>query len=83
MPGAAEAFVSAVVMGAANEVARVVKPAAAAAVAATFGFPLVLTLAVLLFVIAQAQLDKRDPKLRDAPRSTAETRIPFEEESSL
>jgi hypothetical protein len=61
----------------------VVRPAAAAAVASSFTFPLLLMLAVLLFLAIQAQLDRRDPKLRNAPRTTAETFLPFEDEAQL
>jgi hypothetical protein len=82
-PSGPEAFVKAVVSGAASEVARVVQPAAAAAVATTFGFPLALTLAVFVFVIAQSRLDHRDPKLRNAPRTVADTLVAFEEEKAL
>jgi hypothetical protein len=64
-------------------VSTVVKPAAAAAVATTFSFPLVLMLAVLLFLLVQRWLDARDPKLRAAPRSTAETWLEFQDEERL
>jgi len=64
-------------------VGSVVKPAAAAAVATTFSFPLALMLAVLIFLLGQSFLDRRDPKLRAAPDSTAETSVPFEEEEKL
>jgi hypothetical protein len=64
-------------------VAMVVKPKAAAAVATTFTFPLVLMIAVLLFLLAQGFLDRRDPKLRKAPRSTADVVIEFKEEERL
>jgi hypothetical protein len=66
-----------------TQVAIVVKPAAAAAVATTFTFPLALMIAVLLFVVAQGRVDHRDPKLRAAPRTSAETVLPFEEEAQL
>ena len=49
----------------------------------TFSFPLVLMLAVLLFLFIQSEVDRRDPKLRAAPRTVAETVIPFEEEDEL
>ncbi|HYC06368.1 MAG TPA: hypothetical protein VEG29_00455 [Candidatus Binatia bacterium] len=64
-------------------VSSVVKPAAAAAVATTFSFPLALMLAVLLFLLCQSFLDRRDPKLRAAPGSRTETTVPFEEEEKL
>jgi len=55
----------------------------AMAVAATFGFPLALMLAVLLFLIIQSRLDDRDPKLRAAPLTSAETYLPFANEGDL
>jgi hypothetical protein len=57
-----------------------VKPAAAAAVAATFGFPLALTIAVLLYLAFQSRMDSRDPKLRYAPSSAGEIFIAFQED---
>jgi hypothetical protein len=66
----------------AAKVGPTVQPAAAAAVATTFGFPLALMLAVVLFLIAQARMDGRDPKLRAAPLTTAETYIPFAEDAA-
>jgi hypothetical protein len=60
-----------------------VKPEAASAVAQTFGFPLALMLAVLLFLLIQSRMDERDPKLRRAPLTTAETTIPFLNEADL
>jgi hypothetical protein len=67
----------------ASQVSYVVRPAAAAAVASTFTFPLLLMLAVLLFLAIQGQLDRRDPKLRATPRTAAETAVPFEDEAQL
>jgi hypothetical protein len=78
-PGVFDALISRV----ANQVSVVVRPAAAAAVASSFTFPLLLMLAVLLFLAIQARLDRRDPKLRNAPRTTAETFLPFEDEAQL
>jgi len=72
-----------VINEAALQVAVVVKPAAAAAVATTFGFPLALMVAVLLFLFVQRYLDARDPKLRAAPRSMADGLIEFEDEERL
>jgi hypothetical protein len=72
-----------VIHEAATSVSTVVKPAAAAAVAATFSFPLVLMFAVLFFLLVQRRLDDRDPKLRAAPRSQAEAWLEFEEEDRL
>ena len=37
-------------------------------------------LAVLLFLLMQGQMDERDPKLRRAPLTNAETTIPFVDE---
>ena len=56
-----------------------VQPAAVAAVATTFGFPLALMLAVLLFLVIQSRLDGRDPKLRAAPLTAKDTYLPFDE----
>jgi hypothetical protein len=76
-------IVDAVMLGVVAQVAFVVQPAAAVAVASTFTFPLVLMLAVLLFLFIQSEVDRRDPKLRAAPNTIAETVIPFEEEGEL
>jgi hypothetical protein len=64
-------------------VATVVKPKAAAAVATTFSFPLVLMLAVLLFLLVQHVLDARDPKMRAMPRSAADAVLEFQDEEHL
>lgn len=64
-------------------VRTVVKPQAAVAVATTFGFPLVLTLAVLLFLIVQSRLDRRDPKLATGADEAEQTPLAFEEEDVL
>ncbi len=77
------AFAGGVIHEAAVRISTVVKPAAAAAVATTFSFPLILMLAVLLFLVLQRRLDDRDPKLRAAPRSTAEALLEFEDEDRL
>jgi hypothetical protein len=61
----------------AERVAPTVQPAAVAAVASAFGFPLVLMLAVVLFLVIQSRLDSRDPKLRAAPLTAADTYLPF------
>ena len=57
-----------------------VRPAAAAAVATTFGFPLALMIAVLLFLLVQSLLDARDPKLRRRPSNGRDTVVKFQEE---
>jgi hypothetical protein len=66
--------------GVAARVGPTVQPAAAVAVAATFGFPLALMLAVILFLVVQSRLDGRDPKLRAAPLTTAETFLAYADE---
>jgi hypothetical protein len=53
------------------------------AVAATFSFPLVLMIAVLLFLLGQSRFDSRDPKLRAAPLTASDTILPFRDEESL
>jgi hypothetical protein len=76
-------LVGAVLAQAVRQVAVVVRPDAAAAVATTFGFPLGLMVAVLGYLVAQGRIDLRDPKLRAAPQSTADTIVPFVEEDHL
>ena len=66
-----------------DQVARVVQPAAAAAVATEFGFPLALAAAVLGFLLIQGYVDRRDPKLRMAPRTSLETIVEFKPEEQL
>ena len=66
-----------------DQAAMIVKPAAAAAVASSFAFPLILMLAVLFFLVVQPRMDGRDPKLRNAPRTTSETLVQFEEDGAL
>ena len=65
------------------QIQRTVKPAAAVAVATTFSFPLILMIAVLLFVLVQSRLDSRDPKLRAAPRNAGEKVLLFRDEDQL
>jgi hypothetical protein len=72
-----------VVGGAVSNVGLILRPEAALAVATEFTFPLVLALAVLIFIVAQHQVDRRDPKLRTAPQHAAETFVPFEPEEHL
>lgn len=64
-------------------VTRVVMPDAAVAVAETFGFPLGLTLAVVLFLVVQSRIDSRDPKLLADTRTDSKTIIPFLGEEQL
>jgi hypothetical protein len=66
-----------------EHVSNVVKPEAAAVVAATFGFPLLLNVAVGLFLLVQGWVDARDPKLRVAPRTATETVVAFQDEEHL
>ena len=63
-----------------EQVGLVVSPEAAVAVAAEFTFPLALALAVLLFLVVQDRVDRRDPKLRMAPQHSADTLIRFQNE---
>jgi hypothetical protein len=73
----------AIVTGVTDQVNATVKPAAVAAVATAFSFPLLLTLAVFLFLVMQGRLDGRDPKLRNAPLTGVETTIAFRNEGEL
>lgn len=82
-PTEPSSLVDVVLEEAATQVSSVVKPAAAAAVATTFGFPLALMAAVAFYLAVQWRVDLRDPKLRAAPQTTAETVVPFEEEEQL
>lgn len=66
-----------------KSVGTAVRPEAATAVAQTFGFPLALMLAVLVFLLIQQRMDERDPKLRRAPLTSAETTVLFVNESDL
>ena len=76
-------FLGSIVTSAVGNVALVLRPEAALAVATEFTFPLVLALAVLLYVVAQDQVDRRDPKLRMAPPHQRDTLIRFEAEERL
>lgn len=75
--------ISAVLGAAAQQLARVVKPQAAAVVVVSFGFPLILSIAVVVFLLAQGWFDARDPKLRIAPRNAVETIVPFKDEEQI
>jgi hypothetical protein len=66
-----------------DSIGRAVSPEAAAQVAKTFSFPLALMLAVLLFLIVQGRVDRRDPKLRAAPMTFLDTMVRFTEEDDL
>jgi hypothetical protein len=76
-------FIGSFVTGAVGNVAMILRPEAALAVATEFTFPLVLALAVLLYLVVQDQMDRRDPKLRLAPPHQADTLIQFEAEEQL
>ena len=71
-----------IVSFAADQVSNVVRPAAAAAVATSFGFPLALMMVVLGYLVIQGRIDDRDPKLRSAPQSPLETIVPYETDPS-
>ena len=73
-------FVQGLVDGVRERVAATVRPQAIVAVAEAFSFPLVLMVAVLVFLIGQWRMD--DPKFRLAPLSRADTTIVFEEEGA-
>jgi hypothetical protein len=77
---APRAAVSAIVRSVEAQVRATVKPEAVAAVATTFSFPLLLMLVVLVFLLIQDRLDGRDPKLRNAPLTAAETTVAFTDE---
>jgi len=64
-------------------VSTVVKPAAAAAVATTFSFPLALMVIVLLFLLVQSRVDRRDPRLKQAGGAGPEALLGFEDEDLL
>ena len=66
-----------------KSVTTAVKPEAASAIAQTFGFPLAVMLALLLFLLIQGRMDDRDPKLRRAPLTGAETTVFFVDEAEL
>jgi hypothetical protein len=75
-------FLGGVVTGAIGNVGLIIRPEAALAVATEFTFPLALAIAVLVFLVVQDQIDRRDPKLRAAPQHQNDTLIRFEPEES-
>jgi hypothetical protein len=79
-PGGPVDLVGGIARTFADRIAPTLKPSAVAAVAATFGFPLALMLAVLLFLIVQSRIDHSDPKLRSAPLTAADTLLPYLDE---
>jgi hypothetical protein len=78
-----QAIMRSVITEVVKGVGTAVKAEAATAVAQTFGFPLALMFAVLIFLLIQSRMDERDPKLRRAPLTDAETIVPFVNESEL
>jgi hypothetical protein len=78
-----EAEMAMIVAGFAEQLRWTIKPAAAAAVASTFGFPLILMVFVLIFLLVQSRLDARDPKLRVAPLTPADGLVAFRDEDEL
>jgi len=78
-----ESLLSEVWDAAAQGIGNAVSAEAAAQVVKTFGFPLALMMAVFLFLIVQDRIDRRDPKLRAAPRSFLDTFVSFKEEGEL
>jgi hypothetical protein len=64
-------------------VTTVVKPAAAASVADQFSFPLALMVLVVLFLLAQPKVDRRDPRLRALSAAADNAQIGFLDEESL
>jgi hypothetical protein len=61
----------------------VVKPSVAAEVANTFSFPLALMALVILFLIAQPRVDRRDPRLQALTANADNSPIGFQEEDDL
>jgi hypothetical protein len=73
-------MVNALVGAAVDGAGQVIRPEAAAVVATAFGFPMVLALLVLVFLVLQPRLDNRDPKLHNAPHTFTDTLIGFEDD---
>jgi len=76
-------LIGTVLTGAVGNVGLILRPEAALAVATEFTFPMALALAVLIFLVVQDQVDRRDPKLRVAPQHAADTFVRFEPEEAL
>jgi hypothetical protein len=66
---------------AAEGASRVLRPDVAVAVAGTFGFPILLTLLVVVFLLVQSRLDDRDPKLRRMLGTPADLLVAFEDDA--
>jgi hypothetical protein len=75
------ALVQRLVDNVADSVAGAVRPAAVKAVAEAFSFPLILMVAVLLFLLGQSRMD--DPKFRMAPLNKTDTTVAFIEEARI
>jgi hypothetical protein len=75
------ALVQRLVDDVADRVAGAVRPAAVKAVAEAFTFPLILMVAVLLFLLGQSRMD--DPKFRMAPLNKTDTTVAFIEEARI
>jgi hypothetical protein len=75
------ALVQRLVQDVSGRVAVAVRPAAVAAVAEAFTFPLILMVAVLVFLVAQGRMD--DPKFRMAPLSRVDTTVQFQDEARI
>jgi hypothetical protein len=75
------ALVQRLVDDVAESVAGAVRPAAVKAVAEAFTFPLILMVAVLLFLLGQSRMD--DPKFRMAPLDKTDTTVAFLEEARI
>jgi hypothetical protein len=74
-------MVDSIVRLAAEGASAVVRPEVVASVATTLSFPILLAVAVLLFLLIQSRMDARDPKLRSAPLTMADTLVAFEEDA--
>lgn len=79
---APRAAIGALILGVEERVREAMKPAAVAAVATTFTFPIALMAVVLLFLLVQGRLDGRDPKFRSAPLTSADTMVDFTDEDT-
>jgi hypothetical protein len=79
-PAAARSIVDSLVGIAQDGAALVIRPEAAAAVATGFGFPILLAILVLMFLVIQPRFDDRDPKLRRAPGRIGDLLVAFEDD---
>ena len=58
----------------------IIRPEAAAVIATGFGFPILLAILVLVFLLIQPRFDDRDPKLRRAPGRTGDLLVAYEDD---